>query len=72
MVKNVTVANLSTFKTLDSPNLSLQLPILLPSLKIYQELKSNLNPREQNGEELSVMPVIQHSDEMLLELTKIN
>jgi len=35
-------------------------------------LKSHLNLREQNGDRLDIMPVIQHSDEMLLELTKIN
>jgi len=34
-------------------------------------LKSHLNPGEQNGDRLNIMPVIQHSDEMLLELTKV-
>ena len=71
MFKNVTGLDLRTFKTLDGPY-----PYILTTtntaLKIDQELKSHLNPREKNGDRLNIMPVIQHSDEMLLELTKIN
>ena len=71
MFKNATVLNLRTLKILDGAY-----PYILTTtntaLKIYQELKSHLNLREQNGDRLDIMPVIQHSDEMLLELTKIN
>ena len=71
MFKNVIVLNFRTFKTLDGPYI---LTTTNTALKIYQELKSHLNLtlREQNGDRLDIMPVIQHSDEMLLELTKIN
>jgi len=67
MFKNVTVVNLRTNK-----RMVLILTTTNTALKIYQELRSHLNPREQNGDRLNIMPVIQHSDEMLLELTKIN
>jgi len=68
MFQNVIVLNLRTFKTLDGPYI---LTTTNTALKIYQELKSHLNPGEQNGDRLNIMPVIQHSDEMLLELTKV-